>query len=443
MALSHGMPRGWTRAGLGLALLAAAAGLLRADPVPTPSTPATVTEVGGKTFKQWLQDLSNDDPSVREEAITAITLFPNADEAVPALVKRLLDHDASPRSAAVLALARAMEAGKINDKDRPKVIEALGNRLTDDTPSPVRYQAAKVLGLFGKDAHQVQPALLHGVEDSGSYMIRIACIADLTAAGMTADRGPEPAVTRALLGALGDHSLGYPGDHAAGVRLQAIMTMAEMGPPQDEGLFTREKSALREATKDKDKTVAIWAHLGLMGVDKIDADGIAFLKGCTHSDELLRVRVQGVRALGMVAAKEKDVVPAIVDLMGDADPQMAASACLALADAGDPGPKAVDALAAVAKSTGRSAATRIQAVQALGAIGAKSKAVVKPLLDLLSDPDHDVAAYACMSLGFISDPPLDLNVEGRLMELSKNKDPEEGVRRAAAAALELMHRPKK
>ena len=69
MALSHGMPRGLTRAGLGLTLLAAAAGLPRAaDPVPTPSAPATVTEVGGKTFKQWLQDLSNEDPSVREEA---------------------------------------------------------------------------------------------------------------------------------------------------------------------------------------------------------------------------------------------------------------------------------------------------------------------------------------------------------------------------------------
>src|SRR5262249_30467340 len=153
------------------------------------------------------------------------------------------------------------------------------------------------------------------------------------------------------------------------------------------------------------RTVAIWAHVGLMALDKIDADGVAFLKQCTNTDELLRVRVQAVRALGMVGSQQpRDVMPAIIEFLGDNDPEMAAAACMALGETGDAG--AVEPLAKVARSAGRSAVVRVQAVRALGAIGAKSKTVAQPLMDLVTDPDHDVAANACVALGSIKEPPL-------------------------------------
>jgi HEAT repeat protein len=421
------MLRGLNLAALGLALLLPSAGPLRADPIPNPAAPATITEVGGKSLKKWLEDFKDPDPSVREEAIRAVTFFPNANEAVPPLIGQLHDGDASPRSAAVLALAMI----KIDDKDRPRVIEALGARLAGAEPqSPIRFQVAVVLGGFGKDARGALDALKQGVEDQGSFQIRLACCADLAAAGMT-DKGPDPKVTHVLLTALGDR--------AAGVRLQAIMTMAEMGRADDPALLQAQVAALKHATKDRDKTVAIWAHLGLMGLDKIDDDGVKFLKQCTNTDELLRVRVQAVRALGMVGSKDNSVLPAIEELLKDAEPQMAASACLALAEADDPA--GVEPLAGVAQTAARSAVVRVQAVRALGALALKSKKAVDPLIDLLKDKDHEVAANACMALGSLTDPPL--KVDDELTKLSKNKDIDEDVRRAAEAALEMLHKPKK
>ena len=148
MALSLG--KGAACAGLVLALAAASVGA--ADPVTTPSTIATppaVSEVGGKTLAQWIRDLERPDPSDREEAVRAITLFgPAASEAVPELVKRLHDSDASPRCKAVIALGFI----KINDKDRPRVVEALGAAVAEDSQAMVRYAAAVSLGELGADA---------------------------------------------------------------------------------------------------------------------------------------------------------------------------------------------------------------------------------------------------------------------------------------------------
>ena len=66
----------------------------------------TVEKVGDKKLSQWIADLRNSDPSIREEAIVAITFFgPAAAEAVPALLDRLHDSDASPRAKAIVALS--------------------------------------------------------------------------------------------------------------------------------------------------------------------------------------------------------------------------------------------------------------------------------------------------------------------------------------------------
>src|SRR4051812_9137286 len=62
------------------------------------TVPTLVSEVDGRTFEEWKADLQHADPSVRTEAILAIVRFgPRAAEAVPLLLKRCLDLDASPR----------------------------------------------------------------------------------------------------------------------------------------------------------------------------------------------------------------------------------------------------------------------------------------------------------------------------------------------------------
>src|ERR1022692_2054186 len=86
-----------------LALLLPSAGLLAADPPGSSltTTPPLITMVGDKKLIDWINDLHHTDPSVREEAIRAIILFPNTGEAATALMDRLHDPDASPRIKAV------------------------------------------------------------------------------------------------------------------------------------------------------------------------------------------------------------------------------------------------------------------------------------------------------------------------------------------------------
>src|SRR5438067_7836714 len=123
MAWTSGTFTGVWRAAAALALLLPA-GAPAAEP-PSPPTPPEITEVGGKKLDDWIKDLGNSDPSVREEAIRAVALFPNANKAVPALLERLHDSDESPRVKAAQALAII----KIDDDKKAEVAKKLGERL--------------------------------------------------------------------------------------------------------------------------------------------------------------------------------------------------------------------------------------------------------------------------------------------------------------------------
>jgi len=325
MALSLG--KGAVRAGLVLALAAASVGA--ADPISTPSTIATppvVTEVGGKTLAQWKRDLGGPDPSDREEAIRAITLFgPAASEAVPELIKRLHDSDASPRCKAVIALGFI----KIDDKERPRVVEALGTAVAEDSQAMVRYAAAVSLGELGADAKGALTGLLHAVEDQSSWEIRRVAIAALAAAGQTPN-GPDARATHALLLALSDR--------AAQVRLTAVTALGQMGRPADAALRLKVVAAVKGMDNDKDKAVGIWAHLSMMALDNLDDADMAFLENCTKPGEPERVRVNAVRALGVVGVKSKKAVPLLIDLLSDEATDVQGTACQALGNLGKDAP---------------------------------------------------------------------------------------------------------
>ena len=379
------------RAGLVLGLASPFGGVLRAaDPTSLPSTgPApTINEVGGKPLKQWIDDLKHEDPSVREEAIRAIPFFgPAASEAVPALIDHINDIDASPRSKAILTFGMI----KIEDKDRPKVIRALGERLDgNESQGPIRYDIALVLMGFGKDAKPALSGLLRETEDPSCWEVRRICLAALVEAGQTTDKGPDPHVTRSMIHALGDR--------AAAVRLQGVMGLAQMGRSADPQLLAQEVQEVRKMMKDRDKTVVIWAHLSMMALDKIDDADIDYLTSAAKQTEPLeRVRVQAIGALGEVGTKEKKVVPTLVEFLSEkASPAIVGAACQALGRIGDPGEKAEKALIDVCKDEKLDEPVRFQGMYALAMIGTKGKAAIPTLIELLlTDKDPNVVMTAC------------------------------------------------
>jgi HEAT repeat protein len=431
MALNPGMLRIVARAGLALALCLPSAVARGADPAPPqiPTQP-NITEVGGRALKDWIADLKNPDPSVREEAIRAIVLFgPAAGEAVPALIEHVNDPDTSPRAKAIMVLGRI----EINEKDRKAAIDALGKRLEIEGQSPIRYDLAQALMKFGKEAKPALSGLLQGADDTSCFEVRRICIAVLMEAGQT-DKGPDPRVTHLLLRAVRDR--------AASVRLHAIMALGEMGRPADESLCKLVLDALDGAMSDKDKTVVIWAHTSKMAITgKADKDDVNYLLSCAQTAEAQRVRLEAIRALGGVGKRDDRVVPRLVELMAEKEsPDVIGFACLAMAGIESPGKDAETALNEVAQNAALPLEVRLQAVGAMGAIGAKSRGVVPLLINLLHDKDPNIVSYACSSLGHIGDPGS--QAEQALNELIQNPKAEKAEIEAARDALEQIRKAK-
>ncbi len=333
MAIFLATRKGVVCAFLALSLLLPACSLWAASDSMSSSTPPLVEKVGDKKLSQWIADLKNADPSTREEAIRAITYFgPAASEAVPALLDRLHDSDASPRAKAIVALSLI----KISETDHSRVAAALGEKVMGDAQAMVRYNAAVALSMIGKDTREALPGLLHGMEDQASWEIRRASIAAIIEAGAT-KTGPDPRVTRALLLALQDR--------ASQVRLEAVLALGRMGRPDDGVLLDHTLRTIKGMVNDKDKTVDIWARLSLMALlDKIDDADMDYLTKSVKSSEPQRVRIQAMRALGAVAVKDKAVVSQLVDLLADKDTMVAGNACIVLGGLRDPGPNVEKAL---------------------------------------------------------------------------------------------------
>lgn len=307
-----------------------------------PTAPSVVSEVGGKTFDQWKQDLKHPDPSVRAEAIIAISQFGAATvDAVPLLLDRCLDRDASPRVKAVIALTFI----EIAEKDIPKVIDTLALRVGDDTQSIVRYQAATALNLRFADhkhARNAVSGLLKGAADQAAWEIRRACVMALRRCGVDPANGPEPRVTQALVRALQDPT--------SRVRAEAAIGLGAMGRPGDEILLGQVLRALQGVLRDREKSVGIWAQVSLMALaDKVSDSQLETLaKGLSSSD--MRIRAQTTRAIGALRERGQPCVGALLTALQDKEREVILEACVSLGNVGDRGPKVVAALTELSKS---------------------------------------------------------------------------------------------
>ena len=67
--------------------------------------------------------------------------------------------------------------------------------------------------------------------------------------------------------------------------------------------------------------------------DKLNEVGVAPLKRFAHSPEQ-RVRIQAIKALGVIGPRVKSVIPALIELLDDKDPIIVIQACTTLATFG-------------------------------------------------------------------------------------------------------------
>jgi HEAT repeat protein len=344
---------GWIGAGL---VVLALAGPVPAQPGPLPPRaaeappvgasarsgdpePAEVREVGGKSLAQWKRELKNPDPSIRARAIQSIIRFgPAAGEAVPLLLDRCGDRDASPRVKAVIALRLV----PVDARDVPKVVETLARRVAPSSESQaiVRYEAASTLLHFADHARAAVPALLAGADDGACWETRQTCLAALRRAAGDPRKGPDSRATHALLAALRDPT--------AQVRLEATIGLGDMGRPADPQLRGMVVRALQGQLNSRDRALALWSHASLMALDQVTNAGLeAIAQNLRNSD--LEVRLQAAQALSALGYQARPTYPSLIEMLGDREPAAVAAACSALAAVEASNPQVLSALEGVSR----------------------------------------------------------------------------------------------
>lgn len=234
--------------------------------------------VGGKTYRDWLRDLSANDPALKESAIQAMVMYASESkyikevrkDAGPALISIMNDNattDVSIRVNAALAVGTIL----LDEKDMDKGVYAL-TRLLSDNESIVRLYATTALANLGSDARSAIPSLIPVAKDRASWEIRRAAVLGLTRMAWeknVKEGGPDPRAFRALTTAVGDRCLQ--------VRLEAVKGFIYIGPPyvsNDPKKPSSKKEdlpaavgALEGLLSQRDKSAAILARVAILRID--------------------------------------------------------------------------------------------------------------------------------------------------------------------------------
>jgi HEAT repeat protein len=343
--------------------------------------------VAGKSLDQWIKELKHTDPSVRENAVRTLPLFGDrASKAIPDIIyMTAIDYDVSLRVNGCIALMNL----KIEKKDEAAAVQALTKQLTDNTQAVVRLHAALALGRFEEGGKAAIPSLIAATKDRGSWEIRKAAVGSLARVSKDKVMGPDPRATAALLEALKDY--------AAKVRLEAVMAMGSMGKPTNEMTRQTVIRAMQNELRERDKTIAVWAYVSLMALDRMSEAYLAELIKFLESKDVA-TRTHAARALGMVgpevkkqmAKKVRDLVAALVTVLKDPEASVAEMAAWSLGESAqsfDPGEEATSALTELTKDKKLDYYVKLMAAEALesikgkkwtGVVGKKDKEEKKP-----------------------------------------------------------------
>lgn len=279
-------------------------------------------EYAGKRLSDWVRDLRDPDPGVRWAAMQAVEQFgPVGRRAGHNLVAELADRDPCLRANAAVALGTV----GCDAEDGPHAIQALARALAD-TQQIVRYRAAVALAAFGPSARDAIPALTMALKDyNASWEVRKAVVAALATTAYDRDQGPNLRAVSALRESLRDQT--------ALVRAEAVRALIVLGRPAPAEL-PRTEQALKTATRDKDRVVALWAHVGCMRMEKVtDEHLLPVVKALKSNDS--PTRVQACRALETIGPEACDAsVQDLIDALSDREPDVMVGAAFALARMG-------------------------------------------------------------------------------------------------------------
>jgi HEAT repeat protein len=414
---------------------------------------ASQEQVGGKTIEEWIKDIGDTDPSVRQIGIRAVVNFgPASDKALDAVIKAANSIDASVRNDAAAALGMF----QLSNADIPRVGAVLSSLLRDNHQH-VRMKAASSLGTLGPLACNPKttiPALTTMISDTGSWEVRKTAAYTLGRLGLDSQKGPDPNAMAALTGALRDQ--------CAAVRLEAIMALSELGLSPRTQEVNNEKKALTYLQKDRDPAVRVWATVLLIFLDEKLAtnDNINLLVNA-QGDPDPQVRMQAIRALGALGRAGTDgkarlpnllvTVPQVLAGLHAADDDTILMTLSILPPLGESAAPAMPQVAKLMKD--KELAVRCNAIRTMGTLGFLAKPYISEIMTFLDDREEQVvisAIFALAQLGDIGQAALPILQKLSALVVKEpvaSKDPARtaAIKKAAELAIKQieMTRPKK
>jgi HEAT repeat protein len=407
----------------------AAHALGRIGPVARSAAEALVGLIGDK------------DKHVRREAVRALrNIRPGPEVTIPLFNRLLRQADAEVRLYVMDAMA---EQGK---EVVPPMIRALEHK-------EACYWACLVLAEIGPDAEAAVGALVKLFESDDRPEVQREAILALAAIGPKAVAA-VPALTKVL----SDKASGDTEGINVGV---AVYALGAIGPKAKAAQETIEKLSEREDTEPLLQTISLWALARMNPDDKqLVGEVVPRLVNMLKSPRP-ELRTAAARALIDLDPDPEIVRPALDKAMEGADPEVLDHVLDALASLGEKavprliaalkreegrlktaailariGPPAKAAVPALIEALGdKNPETRSEVLFALAAIGPGAKQAVPAVARALGDPEMDVRYAACYALGKIG--PAAMSAKAELQK--RLTSPDRFLRQASAWALAHIH----
>ncbi len=310
-----------------------------------PVKPALNTnpEFQGKTLDQWIKEIEDIDPSVREHAIKMVAMMgPAAKKAAPAISRQInTNNDLSPMTNAIIAIGLILPD---DEKHRERAIAALIPMLSS-SQGIVRFQTCTSLGNFGLASRNAIGRLAETIRDPSSWEIRKASAYALGRCGYTETNFPDIRALNALNRGIDDSS--------KEVRIEALQGLINLGPPQSPVDQQALKDHFEKRLKvDKDKYVSIWVRVALMRIDEkaINDTNLKYIAGYLKKNDPLGINADAARALGAIGPMAKSTIPDLIVALQDKDISLVAWSAWALGRMGPDARSALPALEELKKS---------------------------------------------------------------------------------------------
>ena len=374
-----------------------------------------------------IQVVKNEKGFIRASAIEALgKIGTDAKAAIPVLIEAFEDNDRQIGSAAASALGQigadaipqlrqalkdenkkvysgaASALGQIGVAAIPVLVEALKDRN-----EYVRVSAALGLREMGSSAGEAIPALIQVLQGQDEFLGQVAAFAlgnigrdavPLLVKVLQDEREYVRVSAISALGSIGSEAesavpalLQILNDESKGIRIETIRTLGKIGFV-DRGVI----SALIQVFKDEDKDVRQVAAttLGKFGVDAFPALVEALKSNNEEISSLARVALQNMNS---------EMVPVLIEALNNQDEWVRYAATYALSSLWYIGSQAEAAIPALIEVlTDKNENVRAFAVNALGKMGSQAQAAVPALIVALEDENSIVRFNAAYALAWIS-----------------------------------------